>query len=564
MPTRPSLTALATAALIVLFLPGVAGATNYYVSPRGDDQADGMSEATPWRTLTKASSVFYGPGDALHLKRGGRWTGETLSLRGGGSSFAPNFVLPYGPDASFRGRPLIAPGTVDSTALRIEGGSGWLISGLELANARWGVELRYDGVTDADYLFLEDLDIHDMSTLNSNPEKFNFGSAGIAIRQWTDDPGSPTFLRNLTVRNVTMRNTDFAVWTGAICEGTLPGGDPRCNAQGFSLTGLWAYVDGFSFDNVRVVNAGRTGLSLSFMKNGSVTNSSVQTVGYLGWQYGTAGSTIAWMTNVRLDHFDIANVSRGPQPYDGCGFDFEGGTTNVTYRNSQIDTSDGAGFCVFDNGGNAGPNKNMLIENVAVTRFGRNPGNHDQGVLFGLVSLNRGYHTGVARNCRFNNAYNRPFIGTMGIPQQYSTTDPSAAFFFDHCDFSRTLTVAGAAAHSSEPGFPASNAVDGNPSTYWKMLSTAPFPQSFWVDFGYQPTITRIEATFHDVSPWKLQLLGSNDGLQTLDLIADYSGGVYTGGVAFDGVVSYHWPVVKFLDGGGYPATLTEFTVFGH
>jgi hypothetical protein len=548
-----------------LLLPGAAGAAAYYVSPQGNDANDGLSPSTPWRTLTKVSSRTYGPGDRIHLRRGGRWTGETLVLRGGSVPGVAIVVEPYGPSLGpAPGRPHISPGIVNSSALVVEGGGGWLISGLELSNARWGVELRYDNVIEADTVDLSDLHIHDMTNAY-NPvdyEKYNFVSAGIAIRHWTDAATSPTFLRNLFVRNVTMSNTNFAVWTGSICEGKLPkGGGERCTADGFSRNGLWAYVDGFSFDQLHVWNAPQYGLSLLFVRNGSVTNSSVQNVGYQGWQHGTAGSLIARATNVVFDHFDIFNVSRGYPPYDGCGFDFEGGTTNVTYRNSRIDTSDGAGFCVLDNGGNAGPNHGMLLENVSVTRFGRNPGNHDQGVLFGLVTNN--HHTGVARNVRFHDAYGRPFIGTLGVPQDYSTTNPGASFYFDNCRFSRKLPILGGAAASTfEPGFEPGKAIDGNPATYWRMASGAALPQYWWIDLGQLRTLQRVELLFPEFTTWKFQLLGSNDGLNTLQVISDQSAGLFTNTFTFEGSVQYHWVAVRF-EPGGPAAGLSEMNVFG-
>ena len=408
----------------IALLPGVARATSYYVSPQGSDLNSGTSEASPWRTLVKVSSVVYQPGDVIRLDReipsnpGGdpgtanTWA-ETLILRGEGTPTNPIVVTTYGVGP----RPIIAPGTIDSTCLRIDGVGGWKIIGLELAYARWGVELRYDRVTERRFIWLEDLYIHHMtSVLNSDHEKYNFLSAAIALRHWTDETTGPTFLRDLTVKNVTIDHSNFGLWTGSVCEGQLPNGEPRCNADGFSRTGLWAYVDGFSFDNVIVTNAPQIGLSFIFVKNGSVTNSLVNDAGSAGWKWGTTGGLIARASNVVFDNLNIYNVSKGPQQFDGVGFDFEGGTDRITYRNAEIYATDGAGMLILDNGGNAGPNTNLWIENVRITHFGRLPGNSREAVFFSLTNLDRGYHTGQAKWSRFDDSagHNHIFSTHLG------------------------------------------------------------------------------------------------------------------------------------------------------
>lgn len=168
--------------LCVALLAESAQATGYYVSTEGNDLNSGTSPDSPWRTLAKVSSIIYQPGDTIHLQRGTghqRTWFETLVLRGSGTSTNPIIVTTYGSGL----RPKIAPGTMDSTCVQIDGEGGWKITGLELANARWGLDLKYDVVSDRQYIWLEDLYIHDMDNLyNSDPEKYNFVSAGIAIR----------------------------------------------------------------------------------------------------------------------------------------------------------------------------------------------------------------------------------------------------------------------------------------------------------------------------------------------------------------------------------------------
>ncbi|WP_308380112.1 right-handed parallel beta-helix repeat-containing protein [Streptomyces sp. ISL-43] len=77
--------------------PPSKGALTFYVSPDGDDDHDGLSEATAWRTLGKADQVPFRPGDRLRLKGGARFTGGlTIGPRDAGSAPKPVVIDSYG------------------------------------------------------------------------------------------------------------------------------------------------------------------------------------------------------------------------------------------------------------------------------------------------------------------------------------------------------------------------------------------------------------------------------------------------------------------------------------
>lgn len=84
----------------------------YYVSPTGDDGNNGLSEATPWRTLAKvnAPGIVYRPGDSILFKRGGVW-GGTLALPHNGTADAPITYGAYGAgvDPTFPGGAAFVP-----------------------------------------------------------------------------------------------------------------------------------------------------------------------------------------------------------------------------------------------------------------------------------------------------------------------------------------------------------------------------------------------------------------------------------------------------------------------
>ncbi len=60
-------------AIILALLCGTASATTYYVDPAGSNANDGLSPATPWRTLLKVGISSFQPGDSILFKRDGVW-----------------------------------------------------------------------------------------------------------------------------------------------------------------------------------------------------------------------------------------------------------------------------------------------------------------------------------------------------------------------------------------------------------------------------------------------------------------------------------------------------------
>ncbi len=69
-----------------------AGSNVYYVSNDGDNNLDGLTPTTAWRTLDHVSNQTFQPGDSILLRRGDTWR-ETLSVT---SSGTPGAWITYG------------------------------------------------------------------------------------------------------------------------------------------------------------------------------------------------------------------------------------------------------------------------------------------------------------------------------------------------------------------------------------------------------------------------------------------------------------------------------------
>ena len=91
------------AALVVgLASGGLAwGQSTLYVSPTGNDAADGLTPATAWRSVEKVSATAFQPGQTVLFERGGEWRGR-LSASSSGTAAAPIVYGAYGDGAKPR------------------------------------------------------------------------------------------------------------------------------------------------------------------------------------------------------------------------------------------------------------------------------------------------------------------------------------------------------------------------------------------------------------------------------------------------------------------------------
>ena len=104
-----------------------AGVAYYLDAGKGDDANDGRSPERAWRTTARANAQTFEPGDAILLKREGRWEGE-LAPRGNGSPEKWITIGAYGEGA----RPRI--NGLDRNGVSLTGQSYWVIQDLAVTN----------------------------------------------------------------------------------------------------------------------------------------------------------------------------------------------------------------------------------------------------------------------------------------------------------------------------------------------------------------------------------------------------------------------------------------------
>ncbi|QJD86274.1 carbohydrate binding domain-containing protein [Cohnella herbarum] len=311
-----------------------ATGTTYYVSSSGgNDSNDGLSSATPWRTLTKISSITFNPGDTILLKAGDQWTGEILYPHGEGTSTNWITVSSYGTGA----KPKLLPGASTNWAIYINKYGGWKFVGLEIGNARNGIVYMNDDTSSAqrDGLWIEDCSFHDLKDGPVYPAPLllpflNYSQAIMIL----NNEGVP-LLKNVTIKDSDFLNNDSPFWID--------------------------FVENLTVDNVETKNSLIMGPVLYGVENGVVQNSRFLNNSITkGMYWGTAGFTLRHCVNVVVQDSEIAFTYRPNGQPDGVGFDFEGGNVNSSAVRLNIHDNAGSAFLIYNNSGETNPGTSIL------------------------------------------------------------------------------------------------------------------------------------------------------------------------------------------------------------
>ncbi|WP_462410096.1 OmpL47-type beta-barrel domain-containing protein [Neobacillus sp. Marseille-QA0830] len=87
-------------ARVVTTQPGNTKGTVYYIAPDGNDNNNGTSPQTPWKSIQKVNATAFSPGDMILFKAGSSWElTEALHPKGSGEAGTPIVIGAYGSGA---------------------------------------------------------------------------------------------------------------------------------------------------------------------------------------------------------------------------------------------------------------------------------------------------------------------------------------------------------------------------------------------------------------------------------------------------------------------------------
>ena len=331
----------------------VAASGTFYLSADGNDNADGRTPQTAWRSLDRANQHLFAPGNQLLLQAGSIFSGMLyLEQADAGDPSRPVVVASYGD-----GRATISAtansavfvyntGGVEVRDLNVLGGSGsyqkkggisfyndrpggqklahLVVTGVDVSGFKNGIEIGGgNGSSGFRDISVTDARVHDNMEaglitygpdFNPSAPTYAHGNVRVARVEAFTNLGDPT---NMS------RNTGNGIVLGSVADGLVEqssahGNGAKCRAPE-GPAGIWAY------DSTRIV---------------------------------------------LQDNLSYSNRSGGP--VDGDGFDFDQNvSSSIMQRNLSYD-NDGAGFLVYTAQSNSAQRGNVVRFNVSSNDARRN------------------------------------------------------------------------------------------------------------------------------------------------------------------------------------------------
>lgn len=335
------------------------GKTYYISSSRGNDENDGLSEDTPFKTLTKVSQLELKPGSKLLLRASDVWQRQMLMPKGSGTREKPIVIGTYGTGA----KPIISPGYSNNTiyGIRIVNGSGYEIRGLEIMNCYGGIVFWYENTYNHKYILIEDCYVHQVTGTTTGwgggwDQKMPVDlvmASGICING-SDAYGNSRICEDITIRNTKIDRCDVGI---------------QFISRDHDFSGKWNYhgkdkTTSNSFYDVKITNCDVTrsyrtgGICISCVSKLDARDLLVDETGYqgVGMYWGVAGFQVSRVSDSLIENCTFSNTIKGSSP-DGQGFDFESDNQNVTVRKCRFLNNDAAGLLCFGGtwpGANAG------------------------------------------------------------------------------------------------------------------------------------------------------------------------------------------------------------------
>ncbi len=385
---RKLLWSAAATILTPLVFASVASATDYYFSPTGSDNNSGTSQATPFASLSALNNLNLNAGDNVYLQGGASFSG-TINLGSQDTAVSSSGVTAGAP---------IRISTYGSGYATINAGSG---SGITATN---------NGNIEISNLKL----VGSGSHFDSATGKYLYNNTGNGIA-FTNSSGAKN--QHISVNNVITQNFGGnGIWVGATGQGGYNGVSiTNVVASGNQMAGIAMMGDPSAgnrsnFNNVYVGNsiaannygkdgAPSEGNSGNGIVLGQVTNGTIEkSVAYgngvrCASTQGGAVGIWAWdSANIVIQkNASYDNGTAGP--YDGGGFDLDGGVINSVMQYNYSHDNAGAGFLLAEYSGAKDSNGNTIRFNISQNDARKN----DMGAIhvFGDVNNANVYNNTV-------------------------------------------------------------------------------------------------------------------------------------------------------------------------
>lgn len=302
--------------------------TDYYVdSVGGDDSNPGTSSSAAFKSLAKASSVTYQPGDRVLLKAGGYFDG-TFAAKGSGTAESPVTLGAYG-DIDALGKPMLTV-SGNNAAVEMKNVSNWVVRDLDIsAHDGRGIyiicsEGRMSGIT------VENCSLHNIFDQRSETQVIG-SHASIGINSV-----GPGLLSDIVLRGNDIRDCGYGIWSD---------GNNIEWSQTYYTNPEESYTQNLLYENITMNNVYYDGIAIGSVNHLTIRNCVLLSTS-LYTDFYTAPTWMHHAKNVLVENCEIAGSTN---TMDGMAVDFDGWTTDSMYQ--YIYSHDNVRFmqnCVYD------------------------------------------------------------------------------------------------------------------------------------------------------------------------------------------------------------------------
>ena len=341
---------------LLMNLSVIVQAATYHVdSVGGNDANDGRTPAAAWRSLAKANTTTFQPGDRLLLKSGSVWTGQ-LHPRGSGS--ATNWIVLdcYGEGP----KPIIHGGGIAGGAVLLENQQYWSIRNMEVSNQgsaaakKMGILIRNNSVGTLSGIEVKNCHIHDvvgdLTNYRDGKESggivFYINVANLPVpSRWTDIRIENNSIHDVGRNGILMQSQ----WINKPM-------DPNSSWRGHG-----AYT---TSTNIRVASnslerIGGDGIILWCAKGAMVERNFVRQSNNNSLKQGHAAIWPYFCEDVVFQYNEVCETKT---KFDGMAFDFDNGNQRCIYQYNYSHDNEG-GFLNMCCDGNA--NGNIARYNIS-------------------------------------------------------------------------------------------------------------------------------------------------------------------------------------------------------
>ena len=464
------------AAACLIFVATASNAATYYVSQSsGDDSSTGLV-GKPWKTLKRASTVKYAPGDQILLKCGDTWN-EELCPKGSGTAAKPITIGSYGKGA----KPVIDREDYkkDLCGIRLDDQGGFKIVGLEFNRCMTGIYAEYSATCPTrKFIWIEDCYFHDSlkyANYRTYPKPRNIG---LGVCFFSYERKNRIVLTDITIKNCVFRRLASGVWTNS---------PDNFNKN---ASNIYNFAN-FTFDGCLFEEGYQWQMGLRGVAGGAVRNCVTHDIGRGFRSFnGVAGAMFFRCKDWIFEDSEWGFISIGLGSGDGEAFDFEGNCDNMTVRNCLFHDTDGPGFLLCCYASDGHPNKGILMENCVLNGKAKRP--------IGLPRceiINTTDWTEVTwKKTRFYLSKGEVLMKVMDPEKDKKSkfVDCLVKKLSDACSTPNLAVKAKATASSGQD--PA-NAIDAKATTSWTAASAA--DQWLQLDFGKAATINEFKIKEH-------------------------------------------------------------------